>query len=299
MINEEGVFMKKWGKVVAVTLVAAMVFGIWQGPIKSRAEKLASKDYNDSYDEQDENIDKDEEFDIPEEEIVDKFTVSYEDSYAEYVYTEQFVYCTFYQYTGEDENGNPIYDKKSSKTEVMSDVSDRDMDDDSLDNSEEKATDNVTRDESTRLYWQKIVRENLKKVYYYQVGVKGKDVFYRIGGEQSVAVNYSKLTDDAANDIQNFIDQVDLVNKQLTQCILAAIGAVMLAISAIIASYVAVGSAICSNFIAPILKQFGVQLISLSPIGFGQMVFKMYDDYQDLKAMYCQAATHGSIFTQQ
>lgn len=97
MINEEGVFMKKWGKVVAVTLVAAMVFGIWQGPIKSRAEKLASKDYNDSYDEQDENIDKDEEFDIPEEEIVDKFTVSYEDSYAEYVYTEQFVYCTFYQ----------------------------------------------------------------------------------------------------------------------------------------------------------------------------------------------------------
>ena len=73
----------------------------------------------------------------------------------------------------------------------------------------------------------------------------------------------------------------------------------MLAISAIIASYVAVGSAICSNFIAPILKQFGVQLISLSPIGFGQMVFKMYDDYQDLKAMYCQAATHGSIFTPQ
>ena len=71
----------------------------------------------------------------------------------------------------------------------------------------------------------------------------------------------------------------------------------MMAISAIIASYVTVGATICGTLIAPILKQFGVQLISLSPIGFGQMVFKMYDDYQDLKEMYCQAATHGSIFT--
>ena len=42
--------MKKWGKVVAVVLVVAIVFGIWQGPIKSRADKLANEDVKENSD---------------------------------------------------------------------------------------------------------------------------------------------------------------------------------------------------------------------------------------------------------
>lgn len=297
--------MKKWGKIVAVVLVIAIVFGIWQGPIKSRADKLANEDASgESVEktEDDENISGD--IHVDESEIVNKFTLPCGDdekSYVEYVTTNTHIICTYYKYVGEDEDGNPIYEKKASKSEIMPEISEDDLkqgdaQDQNNRNNISRGESN-TRDEGSPLYWQKIVRENLKKVYYYQVGVKGEDVYYRIGGEQSVAVNYSKLNEAGATDVKAFIDQVDLVNKQLVQCILVAIGAVMMAISVIIASYVAVGSTICSTLIAPILKQFGVQLISLSPIGFGQMVFKMYDDYQDLKEMYCQAATHGSIFT--
>ena len=293
--------MKKWGKVVALTLVGAMVFGFWQGPIKSRADELASNTTNENTENNEaENNEVCEEFNIPEEEIVNKFTVPYDNSYAEYIYTDTDVYCTFYEYVGEDENGEPIYDKKCSKTEIMCELTEDELNDENTDDVDNSApsTSNITRGEGP-LYWQKIVREKLKKVYYYQVGVKGEDVYYRIGGKESFAVNFSKLSEEAANDVQAYIDQLDLVNKELTQCVLAAIGAVMMAISAIIASYVAVGANSCLKVIAPILKQFGVQLISLSPIGFGQMVFKMYDDYQDLKTIYCQAATHGSIFTPQ
>ena len=303
--------MKKWGKVVAVVLVCAIIFGIWQGPIKSRADKLASDKSKENSVETLEGSDTDvsDEMQVDESEIVNKFTIPCEDdekSYVEYIITNTHVICTFYKYVGDDEDGNPMYDKKVSKTEIMpeirnDDLNQEDVNGDNIDEENDSQNisrgDNILRGEGSPLYWQKIVRENLKKVYYYQVGVKGEDVYYRIGGEQSVAVNFSKLAENGVKDVQAFIDQVNLVNKQLAQCILAAVGAVMLAISAIIASYVTVCATICGTLVAPILKQFGVQLISLSPIGFGQLVFKMYDDYQDLKLMYCQAATHGSIFT--
>lgn len=297
--------MKKRGKVVAVVLVIAIVFGIWQGPIKSRAQKLINEGAKENLAElTEDNIDSDM-IQVNESEIVDKFAIPCEEdekSYAEYVITNTHIICNFYKYVGEDEEGNPIYDKKSSKTEIMSELSVDEVNQEDVleENSDENISrgDNTVRSEDSPLYWQKLVREKLKKVYYYQVGVKGEDVYYRIGGEQSVAVNYSKLDDKGVRDVRAFIDQVDLVNKQLAQCILAAVGAVMMAISAIIASYVTVGAKICGTLIAPILKEFGVKLIALSPIGFGQMVFKMYDDYQDLKEIYCQAATHGSIFTQ-
>ena len=147
------------------------------------------------------------------------------------------------------------------------------------------------------LYWQKITRDKLKKQYYYQSGVKGQDIYYRIGGKQSFALNYSKLSEEGKADVDEFINQLNLVNKELTECLICAIGAVMVAISAIIASYVSVGAAKCLSIVGPLLQKFGVTLLSITPVGFGKLVFKTYDDYLYLEPTFLKAATYGSIFT--
>ena len=62
-------------------------------------------------------------------------------------------------------------------------------------------------------------------------------------------------------------------------CLTVAIGAVMVAIAAIVASYITAGAAACLKAISTILNKCGVALMSISPVGFGHMVFEMYDDF--------------------
>lgn len=294
--------MKKKRKVVALLLVAALVFGFWQGPIKSKADKDNNKKIAQEVEKENETTneeDAEEKIIIPEGEILESFTIDGTDNdYFEYKMTETEIYCIYYEYVGEDEVGNKQYNEKITKAPILTELE--------L-NNQEDTNDNgklITRNGEVAtgtgdgpLYWQKITMEKLKQDYYYQSGVRGEDIYYRIGGQQSFAVNYSKLNDDAAADIDDFIYQIDLVNRELNECLIAAIGAVMLAISAIIASYISVGAAKCLRIIVPLLQKFGVTLLSITPIGFGKLVFKTYDDYKELDRIFVRAAVHGSIFT--
>lgn len=283
--------MKKRGKVIALLLVVAIIFGIWKNPIKSYADKKQIKNIKQETI-QENNV---EEIEIPEE-VIDSFIIEDENnSYFEYKITQTDIYCVHYEYIGQDENDNPMYNKKVTKSTIFDNIQVNDIETQEETMGYRAGTELQTG--SGPLYWQKNVSDKLKKEYYYQLGVKGQDVYYRIGGQNSFAVNYSTLSESAALDVDAFVEQIDLVNKQLHQCIIVAIGTVMLAISAIIASYISVGAAQCLKLIAPLLEKFGVTLIKLSPINFGKMVFEMYDNYRELDKLFCRAAVHGSIFT--
>lgn len=322
---ERGMFMNK-RKVIALVLVAAIVFGFWNGPISSKADKKNNKANEQVKNETEEKIE------IPEDEVVDSFTVDAEDGdYFEYKITETDVYCIYYKYVGEDKNGNKQYEESITKIAILSNLMNNELlnndtvnedpevavtESEEVDSNDDVSEEEIVsimnspmyrnesaevkeekEDKGNPLYWQKITRDKLKKEYYYQSGVKGEDIYYRIGGNQSFAINYSKLSEQGKADVDAFIDQLNLVNKELTECLICAIGAVMVAISAIIASYVSVGAAKCLGIIAPLLQKFGVTLLSITPVGFGKLVFKTYDDYLYLEPVFLQAATYGSIFT--
>lgn len=280
-------------KAIALMLICALAFGIWEGPIKAKASQSDNG-----------NVEKqNDESTIDGEEIVKEFRIDTENgSYVEYKITSKNVYCTYYEYLGLDEEGNAKYKTTESKTEIIEEIED-DEEQEAFDEQENNVTPVVTRgnpsSEEKPLYWQKNVKDKLKHKYYYQRGVKGDAIYYRIGAEQSFSIAYSKLGEKGQVDVDKFIEQIDKVNKEIMQCFVVAVGAVMVAISAIIATYTAVGATVCGTLVAGILKQCGVQLMNITAVSFGTMVFNLYDDYCELDKLFAQAATYGSIFFQE
>jgi len=118
-------------------------------------------------------------------------------------------------------------------------------------------------------------------------------MYYRIGSTENYVINYSKIP--TKEYVDQYIELVDSVNKQIMKCIAVAVGAVMVAIAAIVASYITAGATACLGAISSILNKFGVALMSISPVSFGHMVFDMYDDFVDLEKKFAMAATYGII----
>ena len=281
-------------KAIALMIICALAFGIWEGPIKAKASQSDNA-----------NIEKqNNESTIDGEEIVNEFRIDTENgSYMEYKITSKSVYCTYYEYLGLDEEGKAKYKTTESQTEIIEEIEEDDAEQETSVEQEENVTSEVTRSnpssEGSPLYWQKNVRDKLKHKYYYQRGVKGDSIYFRIGGEQSFSIAYSKLGEKGQVAVDKFTNQIDKVNKGIMQCFVVAVGAVMVAISAIIASYTAVGATVCGTLVAGILKQCGVHLMNISAVSFGTMVFNLYDDYCELDKLFAQAATYGSVFFQE
>ena len=254
-------------KFIATTLIVALGFLIWQEPILSKA---SSSDDDNKLDNQ--NVEDTANM------AKDSFKVDLEDgSYMQYTVTDKDVTCDYYKYQGVDENGNNVYSTNSSTVDIMD---------------EKEAVDNITRGGEGPLYWKKIVKDRLKRQYSYQTGTKGNELFYRIGWEKQLyTINYSSLPNTLY--VDEYIKLLDSINKQIVQCLAVAIGAVMVAIAAIIASYCAVGAKDCLSVISSLLNKCGVTLIQITPIGFGHMVFKLYDDYVELEKKFAMAATYG------
>lgn len=282
--------MKKrcFKRAIALMIICALAFGIFEGPIRAKASQ------NDSI----KNEGKSCEYQIDGEEIVNQFRVETENnSYIEYKITSKSVYCTYYEYIGLDNQGKAKYKTTDSKTDIIEEI-----DDDDTGEQKESAT-YVVRDNTSSgegpLYWQKNVKDKLKHNYYYQRGVRGKSIYFRIGAEQSFLIEYSKLDEKGQLDVDKFTNQIDKVNKEIMQCFMVAVGAVMVAISAIIASYTVVGATVCGTIVADVLKQCGVHLMNISAASFGAMVFNLYDDYCDVDKLFTNAATYGTVFIQE
>ena len=254
--------MNKWikgnmKKVIALMLIVAMIFVIWKDPINIKA---SGQDVSE----------------VPQ--VSSDYRVDLEDgSYMDYVMGDDKVTCTYYEYKGAKEDGEPIYDVKSSTVDIV-------------DNDENE---NNKRGGSGPLYWKKVVKDKFKREYFYQTGVKGEEMFYRIGSQNNYVINYSKIENKVY--VDQYIELLDSVNKQMLQCLAVAVGAVMVAIATIVASYISAGASMCLKAISGILNKCGVTLMSISPVGFGHMIFEMYDDYVDLEKKFAMAATYGII----
>ncbi len=244
-------------KIVALIVIVAMMFVIWKDPINIKA---SGQDISE----------------IPE--TSSNYRIDLEEgSYMEYVMDDEKVTCMYYEYKGTDEDGKPIYDVKTSTVDIVS----------------SDYEENNKRGGSGPLYWKKVVKDKFKREYFYQTGVKGDEMFYRIGSQYNYVINYSKIENKVY--VDQYIELLDSVNKQMLQCLAVAVGAVMVAIATIVASYITAGASMCLKAISGILNKCGVTLMSISPVGFGHMIFAMYEDYVDLEKKFAMAATYGII----
>lgn len=254
-------------KIIALFIIVAIVFVIWKEPILSKASSYNNEESPTEVEE------------VVEDESTKNFKVYLEDSsYVEYTITDQDVTCDYYEYVG-TEDGEESYEMKTSTVEITS--------------VERASRGLINQPSEGPLYWKKSVKDKLKKDYFYQPGIKGTDVYYKIGWEeQPYVINYTQLEDK--RDVDAYINLLDDINKQIMTCLAVAVGAVMVAIAAIIASYITIGAKDCLTAVSAILNKCGVTLLQLSPLSFGRMVFKLYDDYVELEKKFALAATYGT-----
>ena len=246
-------------KIVAIIVVIALMFIIWKDPINIKA---SGQDM----------------LEVPEK--TTSYTIDLDDgSYMEYVINDEVVTCNYYEYIGTDEDGQAMYNIKTSTVDILSE------------NDEVDDNDYIKR--GGPLYWKKVVKDKFKREYFYQTGVKDDEMFYRIGSQYNYVINYSKIENKVY--VDQYIELLDSVNKQMLQCLAVAIGSVLVAIAAIVASYISAGASMCLKAISSILNKCGVTLMSISPVGFGHMVFEMYEDFVELEKKFAMAATYGII----
>ncbi|MBE5934233.1 MAG: hypothetical protein E7262_00390 [Lachnospiraceae bacterium] len=260
-------------KVIAVVVIVALMFVIWKDPINIRANESQTKDQVVSGDE----VIK-EQVTLSDNNLQGDYRVDLDDgSYMDYVITDDVVICNYYEYIGVNSENEPMYNIKTSTVPIL----------------ESEDENSNKRDGTGPLYWKKVVKDKFKRDYFYQAGVKGDEMYYRIGSTENYVINYSKIP--TKEYVDQYIELVDSVNKQIMKCIAVAVGAVMVAIAAIVASYITAGATACLGAISSILNKFGVALMSISPVSFGHMVFDMYDDFVDLEKKFAMAATYGII----